>query len=174
MKINNFVGFFLMIFLATQVYASERVSFGIGESKDSASIYRLGFQKQFDNKWFESKTGNLSVYYELSLNYWKYNDESVKGIAFSPVFIYEFSGLDTITPYLEAGIGVAYISQKTIGNRDLSSHFQFEDRVGLGVKFGEHKTHDLGFKYLHYSNAGIKEPNEGIDILMCTYTYSFK
>lgn len=171
MAVKYFFVFLLIALGATQSYAFEKISFGIGKSNDSIDIYRLGLQKQFDSKWIESKTGYLSGYHEISLNYWKYKDESIKGIAYSPVFVYEFHGSNNMFPYLEAGIGASYLSDKIIGARDLSSHFQFEDRVGIGVKVGKQKTHDFNFRYMHYSNAGIKQPNQGIDIFIFSYTY---
>ncbi|MFQ6003800.1 MAG: acyloxyacyl hydrolase, partial [Candidatus Zixiibacteriota bacterium] len=92
----------------------------------------------------------------------------------SPVFIYGVAGpINNIFSYLEAGIGISYLSEKRIKGRDLSSHFQFEDRIGIGAKIGKQKRHDLNFRYMHYSNAGIKQPNDGIDIFIFSYTNSF-
>jgi lipid A 3-O-deacylase len=174
MKAQTFFIFLLILFSITESYALEGISVGIGKSKDSIEIYRLGLQRQFGSKWFESKLGYFSGYHEVSLNYWEHKGESIKGIAYSPVFIYGFAGLSNdIFPYLEAGIGVSYLSEKKIKGRDLSSHFQFEDRIGIGAKIGEQKRHDLSFRYMHYSNASIKQPNDGIDIFIFSYAYSF-
>jgi len=174
MKANYFFVFLLILFSTTESYALEGISVGIGKSKDSINIYRLGFQKQFGGRWFESKMGYFSGYHEVSLNYWKNKGESIKGVAYSPVFIYGFAGLGAnIFPYLGAGIGISYLSEKTIKGRDLSSHFQFEDRIGIGAKIGKQKTHDLNLRYMHYSNASIKQPNDGIDIFIFSYAYSF-
>lgn len=165
--------FFLLSLYNTGSYALDRISLGAGKSKESINICRLGFQREFDSKWLKWKTGCVSGYHEVSLNYWEYNNESIKGAAYSPVFIYEFQLNRNIFPYLEAGIGVSYISEKTIRGRDLSSHFQFEDRAGIGAKIGKQKTHDLNLRYMHYSNAGIKQPNQGISMFIFSYAYSF-
>ena len=165
--------FFLLSLYNTESYALDRISLGVGKSKESVNICRLGFQREFDSKWLKWKTGCVSGYHEVSLNYWEYNNESIKGAAYSPVFIYEFQLNRNMFPYLEAGIGVSYISGKIIGCRDLSSHFQFEDRVGIGAKIGKQENHDLNLRYMHYSNAGIKQPNQGISIFIFSYTCSF-
>lgn len=55
----------------------------------------------------------------------------------------------------------------------MSTHFLFEDRIGFGIEIGTESKHDLNFKYLHYSNADIKKPNQGTDIFMFSYIYSF-
>ena len=165
--------FVLLLLCNTESDALDRISLGVGKSKESINICRLGFQREFDGKWLKWKTGYVSGYHEVSLNYWKYNTESIKGAAYSPVFIYEFQLNRNMFPYLEAGIGVSYISEKTIKGRNLSSHFQFEDRVGLGAKIGKQENHDLNLRYMHYSNASIKQPNQGISIFIFSYTYSF-
>jgi lipid A 3-O-deacylase len=168
--------FFVLLFILfanTEPLALDRVSLGIGKSRDSINIYRLGFQKEFGNNWLESKIGHMLGYHEVSLGCWEHKRESVQQMAYSPVFGYSFNGLgSSIMPYLEAGIGIAFLSEKTIKGRNLSSHFQFEDRGGIGVKIGKQKQHDLSFRYMHYSNAGLWQPNDGIDIFIFSYTFS--
>jgi lipid A 3-O-deacylase len=46
----------------------------------------------------------------------------------------------------------------------------FEDRIGVGIRI---KNMDLNFRYMHYSNAGFKEPNDGIDIFIGTLAWYF-
>lgn len=67
-----------------------------------------------------------------------------------------------IRPYAEAGIGLTAFSRSTLGSKDLSTHFQFTEQVGLGVRFAEHWF--AGWRYSHYSNADIRQPNDGIDM----------
>jgi lipid A 3-O-deacylase len=149
----------------------DEFSIGIGESKDHIHIYRLGLKQDFESTWFKSDYGRLSGYFEASLNYWEKDSIDVYGVALSPVFVYYFGNkYNTIIPYVEAGIGAAYISKTKIKGRDMASHFQFEDRVGLGFKTGDY---DFNVRYMHYSNAGLKKPNDGIDIFMFTLAYRF-
>jgi lipid A 3-O-deacylase len=148
------------------------VSGGYGQSTDNIDIFRLGIQKPFSARWFESRTGALSGYFELSYNLWDKSGDTTHGAAFSPVVAYYFN-LNTrrnIIPYIEAGIGAAYIDDYRIAGRNLSSNFQFEDRIGIGVLI--HRL-DIKFGYMHYSNAGLKSPNDGIDILLGTLAWRF-
>ncbi len=149
----------------------DEVSIGIGESQDHIHIYRIGGKTNFKSTWFESDYGRLSGYYEASMHYWKKGNDQIYGVAFSPVFVYTIGDIsDTFQPYVEAGIGAAYISKTKINGRNMATHFQFEDRVGLGVKTG---SYDFNARYMHYSNAGIEKPNNGIDIIMFTAAYRF-
>ena len=72
--------------------------------------------------------------------------------------------------YYEAGFG-GYLLSKTINNDEnrLPSSWQFGSHVGIGMKFGP-GTVGLGLQ--HLSNAGIKQPNGGIDLVLVQYTVS--
>jgi len=67
-----------------------------------------------------------------------------------------------IRPYLEAGLGGALFDHTSLGNKKLSTAFQFSQYVGLGVEFVNRWY--IGYQYSHYSNAGIKRPNNGLDL----------
>jgi lipid A 3-O-deacylase len=69
--------------------------------------------------------------------------------------------------YVEAGIG-AYLLSKTINNdaNRLPSSFQFGSHVGAGVRIGERAR--IGVALQHLSNAGLKQPNGGIDLIELT------
>lgn len=146
-------------------------SLGYGQAQDDIDIYRLGIKKDFSGRYFETDAGFLSGYYEVSLNYWDHPENNVTALAVSPVFAYYFGQPESILlPYLEAGIGGALLSDTRIGNRDMSTTFQFEDRIGMGIKYDRF---DVNFRYMHYSNASIKKPNDGIDILIFTASFQF-
>lgn len=172
--------FLLICFIGTSTYAAAQdlsglggwgVSLGYGQSTDSIDIYRAGLLKQWNITWLESKTGYVRGYFELSYNRWEHGGDDVNAVAFSPVFQYVFhAGNTTWYPYIEAGIGVACLDDYTINDRDLSSKFQFEDRVGAGIRI---KNVDISFRYMHYSNAALKKPNDGIDILIGTLAWYF-
>lgn len=144
-------------------------SLGVGESRNQCDIYRLGLRKDSSSRWLSNDTGWLSMYYEASLNDWNKGAESVYGAACSPVFVYYFGAKESVVnPYVEAGIGVACISETELGGRHFSTAFQFEDRIGAGVRM---KRADFSIRYMHYSNGSLVEPNDGIDIFIITASY---
>lgn len=146
-------------------------SLGYGVGKKDIDIYRFGVKKDYPSRWFESETGYFSGFFELSYNRWEHGGDEVNGIAFSPVFAYYFGkDGDLFRPYIAGGIGVALIDDYRIRDRNLSSNFQFEDRIGVGARIG---FFDMNVSYFHYSNAGIKSPNDGIDIWLFTGAIQF-
>jgi lipid A 3-O-deacylase len=177
MKKILFIIFSLVLFYHTAIAAETaepsgyEVSFGYGQDDSDINIFRLGLKKDFTSRWLESNSGYCSGYFELSYNHWEKDGENVNGVALSPVFVY-YPGAESnkIKPYIEGGIGVAYIDEYHIAGRNLSTNFQFEDRIGIGVKMG---LFDLNFRYMHYSNASVKQPNDGIDIWMFTTSIKF-
>ena len=72
--------------------------------------------------------------------------------------------------YFEAGFG-GYLLSKTINTQDnrLPSAWQFGSHIGLGFHAG---PGTLGIGLQHLSNAGLKEPNGGIDFVFLQYTVS--
>jgi hypothetical protein len=78
--------------------------------------------------------------------------------------------LDEFLGYVEAGIG-GYLLSKTINSPEhrLPSSFQFGSHIGAGVRLGEGT---IGIALQHLSNAGLKQPNGGIDLILVQYTVS--
>lgn len=76
---------------------------------------------------------------------------------------------DTRWGYVEAGLG-AYLLSHTINNETnrLPSSFQFGSHVGVGFRLG--RASSLGIAVQHLSNAGLKQPNGGIDLILLQYT----
>ncbi len=73
--------------------------------------------------------------------------------------------------YIEAGIGATVLNHASFADKDLGSAFQFGDHIGLGFLVTPQSR--LGLRYSHFSNAGIKTPNPGLDVTQVTYTYQF-
>jgi hypothetical protein len=144
---------------------------GVGESRSGIDTYRLGLGKAFGGA-FETSVGYLSGYGEAALIYWRDGDEVVYGGVLTPVLAYYFGGETAgVRPYLGGGIGVAYVSNTMMAGRDLSTRILLEDRIGVGVTSGRL---DVYLSYVHYSNASLVLPNEGIDSLMLTVGWSFQ
>jgi hypothetical protein len=73
--------------------------------------------------------------------------------------------------YLEGGFG-GYLLSKTINNAETRVPSAFEFGSNLGIGFALTKSQSLGVGLQHLSNAGLKQPNGGIDLLLVQYTFS--
>ncbi|WP_033727773.1 acyloxyacyl hydrolase [Pseudomonas cremoricolorata] len=143
------------------------VSLSVGQTGDSTMVYRLGVQSNWDASWWQTSVGRVTGYWDGAYTFWDGDDRaSNHSLSFAPVFVYEFAG-ESVKPYIEAGIGVAAFSRTKLESNDLGGSFQFEDRVGFGLRFAG--GHEVGVRAIHYSNAGIKQPNDGVEAYSVHY-----
>jgi lipid A 3-O-deacylase len=169
-KIVSLVAFAAFACGSVSTVQAMDMTVAIGQTGDSTMTYRLGTQFDFNQSWFASDVGRLTGYWDAAYTYWD-GDKTASNhsLSFSPVFVYEFAG-ERFKPYVEAGIGIAAFSSTELESNDLGSSFQFEDRLGFGVRFADQ---EVGVRAMHYSNAGIKKPNDGVESYSLHYRLSF-
>ncbi|NQY94750.1 MAG: acyloxyacyl hydrolase [Campylobacteraceae bacterium] len=165
-----------LLILITNINAESKkeindVSIAYGGSSEHIDIYKFSIKKDLNKYFFENRYDYLPKYYETSFSYWKgHNGGSIKVISFTPMFRYDFDQYYESIPYIEAGVGVAYLSKTQLEAEDFGTHFQFENVIGVGFKFDDY---DLSFRYTHHSNAGLHENNSGVDFTMISISYRF-
>lgn len=143
----------------------------VGVTGQGDMTYRASLGIDWNKQWWKTDTGHLGGYWDAGYTYWEGGDEAsgAHSLSLSPVFVYEFAG-EKFQPFIEFGIGVAFFSKTDVGEQQLGSSFNFEDRIGAGMKFaGGHK---VGLRAIHYSNAGIKQPNDGIESYSLYYSHA--
>lgn len=75
--------------------------------------------------------------------------------------------------YLEIGVGANYFDEKRIGeSKQMGTHFQFGDLFGFGIRFPQSGA-TIGYRFIHYSNAGISTSNPGLDLHMLAIRTAF-
>lgn len=118
----------------------------------------------------------MDIKLEASFAYWHTNHShdlwvnsrsNIWQIGITPMFRW------WITPqwYAEAGVGATMVSHTRFANRELSTQFQFGDHIGIVRTFGDDLR--IGLRLSHFSNASIKRPNNGLNLIQLTMTYSF-
>ena len=146
------------------------LAFAVGSTGESTMTYRFGVQCDFERNFSESETGRFTGYWDTAYTYWQGDKTaSNNSLSLAPVFVYEFAG-ETIKPYIEAGIGVAFFSDTELEDNNLGSSFQFEDRLGFGVRFN---GQEIGVRAMHYSNAGLSSNNDGAENYSLHYATAF-
>jgi len=146
------------------------LSVEVGRTNKSSNLFRLSTQTDLRLRWLESATGHLGGYWDATYSYWQgRKNTSRHSLSTSPVLVYEFNG-ERFNPYIEGGIGVALFSSTRVEGQRLGSAFQFEDRLGAGVRFA---GQELGVRVWHYSNGSLKSPNDGINAYSLHYRFRF-
>jgi len=122
--------------------------------------------------------GDVDIYWELSVNFWEFGADNQHdtnyALALSPVISKQFAIIANKYPLKwEFGIGVSLINDTTFAGKDIGSHYQFEDRLGLVLEFGEKLQQSFAIRYMHYSNGGLNDKNPGMDFLNLSYAMHF-
>jgi len=83
-------------------------------------------------------------------------------VGLTPHLRYNFATGTRWVPFIDAGAGVTGTG---IGSPDLATTFEFNVQGGAGVQYfvASNVSISLEARYLHISNAGIKEPNLGLN-----------
>jgi len=177
---------FILIVLSTNLIfsnlgASTGVSIGSGFGAANIVPLRLAFQQSFDKHWNQKSDWPIGAHWEASI----YNMNGHRGLlpnshkqlnAASLALALRFERLQETMlgwPYLELGLGLSGLSRKEIGGRKLGMHILFEDKFGLGLRFGEKRQFDFSYKALHFSNAYLGSFNHGINLHMLILGYWF-
>ena len=146
-----------------------RLGYGYG-SRDNINGPRLALMWDWPT-WFNDSLVQLTGFWDFSAAYWhtdgRFNHTFTFGAA--PIFRIQLNKqrFDPIVlPYIEGGSGFALHTARHTGSKDKGAVFGFENMLGAGVMFGSKKQFDFSYHFIHYSNASMYPPNEGVDIQM--------
>jgi len=170
------------LFAAGPAAAVDGVSVEYGKSDSTNSdvqLYRVGVQWDWNKRWLDGGNWHFGGFWDVSLGYWDNSsigktNSSLTEIGLTPTFRFQQNNPGEYAPYLEGAVGFHFLSHTSVSTqRMFGSSFQFGDHVGFGVRFGPKGAYDIGYRYQHLSNAGIKEPNQGINYNQIRFQYHF-
>ncbi|MEO2267365.1 acyloxyacyl hydrolase [Pseudoalteromonas sp. YIC-656] len=134
---------------------------------------KLGYQ-HYLSQYLPEQFAQFELLFESSVNFWRYGDSNDYDrnfvLALTPVFQYPITTLKGKPVLFEFGIGLSLLNDTKFAGKDVSTHYQFEDRIGVVYKLDKA---EIGLRYLHYSNAGFKSPNPGLDFISLSYSKRF-
>jgi hypothetical protein len=150
------------------------LEFGAG---NSTQFVRGSLQWKFQRALYESESIAIKGYWDLSLAQWRgnrYQDQpgehqNLTDIGITPMFRFQHPGSKF---YGEAGIGAHVLSGLYDNNgRKLSTAIEFGSQLGIGYNLSPRA--DVGLSIQHYSNGGIKHPNNGVNFVSMIVSYYF-
>jgi hypothetical protein len=160
----------LVLFLSQPAMAAERewgLAFARGADSADTDVVRLTYRHPLkeNGAWW------MPAQLQYGVGLWRVPD--IRGttrrfdLSVTPVWRTEVPW-----GYAEAGIGI-YLLSKTINNDDtrVPSSLEFGSHIGTGVRLSKAAT--VGFAVQHLSNAGIKQPNGGINLYMITTNFTW-
>ncbi|HEV8110319.1 MAG TPA: acyloxyacyl hydrolase [Burkholderiales bacterium] len=149
--------------------AQSEVMVSLGRAADNADIdvVRLAYRRTLASDahgWWPAQL-------ELGGGIWRVPDLAGTTQRFdlhaTPVWRADFE-----RTYVEAGIGL-YMLSHTINNdvTHMSTSFEFGSHVGAGLRIGARHETRVGIALQHLSNAGIKEPNGGVNFVLVSASF---
>ena len=149
---------------------------GVAQSKEPPDMQGYQFLLNYDPDRFHWRKFN--VYFDGGVShFWvdnSTNNSTLNIYSAAPVVRYSFKKRGPVSPFLELSIGVSYLNQTRIADRNLGIHFAFQDRLGIGAFLGKSEQFSIGINAIHYSNAHLAHYNAGITIpLLIDIGYRF-
>ena len=123
--------------------------------------------------------------WRLDLNHavsgvWFHDENDVYAASWAPNLVLRRETGSNFYPYIQAGFGVAVLSEDYFESQDddptddgttnMGSHGQFESSLAIGFVSGRF---GMRAKVYHYSNAELASENDGIDVAELGFLYYF-
>ena len=112
----------------------------------------------FSERWYRGEFG----FFQEVMAGGQVDPEAAYLVGLSPILKYRFRYWDCFRPFLEGGAGMMVTD---IGLPSLGSKFEFYEQFGMGFdwKRSEKMTLTAQARFAHISNAGLKDPNRGLN-----------
>ncbi|WP_404402874.1 acyloxyacyl hydrolase [Idiomarina seosinensis] len=166
---------FLVLGSVPATLSAAEIHFAGAYSADQLRGARLSLRSDsFAPEWL-NWAASPTLAFEGGLNHWQNSNDTADNItAFSVSPILSWQLTQSSRPlFFEAGIGVTYLDNTRIGDRNLSTHWHFEDRLGLAWQYNAESKARVSLAYTHHSNADIEKPNDGLDFFSLTWVLPF-
>jgi len=160
---------FLAFAETAAAHAQSEVMVSLGRGTDDADIdvIRLAYRRTLasDARWW------VPTLVEFGGGIWRVPDfggtTQRLDLHATPVWRADFA-----RTYVEGGIG-AYMLSHTINNNTthLATSFEFGSHAGAGLRLGTRGETRVGIALQHLSNAGIKQPNGGVNFMLVTASF---
>jgi len=152
---------------AAQTQSEVMLSLGRGAENADIDLVRFAYRRALasDARWW------VPTQVELGGGTWRVPDLAGTTQRFdlhaTPIWRADFA-----RTYIEGGIGL-YLLSHTINNdvTHMSTSFEFGSHVGAGLRLGERRETRVGIALQHLSNAGIKEPNSGVNFVLLSASF---
>lgn len=149
-----------------------------GRGSESTGITTLGATLPWKGWSRALWGGQLSGHWDVALSRWSYDapagqDGQLTALALVPVLRWQVSQ-GHVPWFVQAGVG-GWLGNRlyhTTGRR-FGSRLNFASHLGLGVRLGAQQQHEWLLRVQHVSNAGIKKPNPGKNLVHLRYALHF-
>ena len=134
---------------------------------NEGDLVRAGAQWELLDRPSWTGGWGLGIVLEAVAGSWQpeVGDSGLFEVGVTPVFRFAPARLssDRAALFLEAGVGVHFLSDVRFNDLNMSTSLQFGSHIGVGVHLGSGGRWTLVYRFQHLSNASIRQPNPGIE-----------
>lgn len=160
-------------------WAPDAFTIKSGAGDSHAAMVGSGLRWDWDF-WRMRKKSELTAHTELMLNEWRAERPDRSGDrTYTQVVILPSLRMRMdrgASPwFLDFGIGLSWMDHRfETPDRHCSTEWNFYDVLGVGYTLGGPQGKDeIDVRLVHFSNAGIRNPNPGLDFLQLRYSHGF-
>lgn len=138
---------------------------------ESTTTLNAGLQWNTRRRWMLAARLQAELFTEVCVGRWHATPNDATQLTIAPSI--RLQGRDSRW-YVDAGVGPSWIGPAfTHGDKTFSTTFNFRTHLATGYRMGHKRQHDLSVRIEHFSNAGIEEPNPGLNLGGVRYTRRF-
>ena len=124
---------------------------------------------EWDKTWLLGADWRVGAHLEISKGAWQ-NSEKVVTLGAAPVLRIERS-YSSVAPYIEGAVGLHLLSQVEANQALAGTRLQRGDQIGVGLRFGERRRHDIGLRLQYFADGGVARPEPGMSFGLLRYQY---
>lgn len=161
---------------ALDARSSWYVQAGSGEESSYALV--VGTTIPWKNFAWNLGSGTIRGHWDLWIGGWsnkRLNNDRFTTPALGIGPSLRWRGAQGASPwFLEAGTSLMVTGKQLYNdNQRMGTRFNFASHLGVGMNFGQQHAHELSLRVQHASNAGIKNPNPGLNFWQIRYAHVF-
>jgi lipid A 3-O-deacylase len=149
---------------------------GLGEESSYALV--VGTTVPWKNWSWQLGSGTVRGHWDAWLGGWSNKDAAndrftTPALGIGPSL--RWRGAQGTAPwFVEAGTAIMATGKRlTHSGMRMGTRFNFATHLGVGMNFGLQQRHELSLRIQHVSNAGIKDPNPGMNLVQIRYALAF-
>lgn len=150
----------------------------IAQGEESSHAAVLGTTLPWKNGPWSLGSGQVRGHWDIWLGGWSNKDLNnhrftTPALGIGPSL--RWRGAQGTSPwFVEAGTGIMATGKRLYNDgQRMGTRFNFASHVGVGMNFGHQRAHELSLRLQHASNAGIQNPNPGINFVQLRYAHAF-
>ncbi|QXW18446.1 acyloxyacyl hydrolase [Comamonas aquatica] len=150
----------------------------IAQGEESSHAAVLGTTLPWKNGPWSLGSGQVRGHWDIWLGGWSNKDLNNHRFTTAALGIgpsLRWRGAQGTSPwFVEAGTGIMATGKRLYNDgQRMGTRFNFASHVGGGMNFGHQRAHELSLRLQHASNAGIQNPNPGINFVQLRYAHAF-